>query len=461
MNITNFLKLNLRKLKNYFCATQFSNVNLKNNLIETKKKWKGEKCLFYFMLFSLFKTELFFSIYSIFGLKHNGSDSSQFYLFAMIIIGLINIIVGLVSIFGDIKTNIHKLIVVVGIPLLFFLGLLMAVLKNNQAISIQLQYFKLFLGFSVPAFFIGSYFVEKEIDIFPVLQITMLIITVGAIASILCPFIRGEKFVSFAGGSYQSASYYSAFSFGLNIYTLLNKEKHKTTIKISSVLQVILLFLQMLMVFLPGGRGGFVLLNVYAVLGLILVNREKSVTQVIFQSIGLIALYIATIILIKSLLSSPFYTYRFDRVFSYLQVNSATKTSLENSGLINWGGTSGRLPIYLEALDFIKLSPIFGHGLYGYLCGVSYRCYPHNILLEFLLQGGIFYLFLWIVVAVFIIWKFIILIKSDADNIYFLFLFAYPIVFLMFSGTYTTDGIFWFTVTALLLKRIKCKSTSV
>lgn len=113
--------------------------------------------------------------------------------------------------------------------------------------------------------------------------------------------------------------------------------------------------------------------------------------------------------------------------------------------------SAGRSVIYKQVIEVIKENFLFGSGIFGYIGKIDYRnsdgtFYPHNIILEILLQFGIIGIIVFFIVIFFVIRKIFIQKKKNykLDNIYFIFLLLSLKLFL--SSSYLQDKWFWFTL---------------
>jgi O-antigen ligase len=122
-------------------------------------------------------------------------------------------------------------------------------------------------------------------------------------------------------------------------------------------------------------------------------------------------------------------------------------------GGINWEGTSGRNVVYQTTLQLIEQRPILGYGLFG--MWDVYSSYPHNLFLEVLLQGGVFYLLIALIVLFYFAIKLAHLIRKDMRFRILIVLFIYPFVMLMFSGTYLSTPMFWFVIIYVMNSRLE------
>jgi O-antigen ligase len=81
--------------------------------------------------------------------------------------------------------------------------------------------------------------------------------------------------------------------------------------------------------------------------------------------------------------------------------------------------------------------------------------YPHNLILEILLSGGLIYLGITVFfVAIFVKKILFFAIKND---VLFIYIILYPIIQLMFSGTYLVTTEFWIIVTYSIIHFFRSK----
>jgi len=391
----------------------------------------------------ILKIELFFSISSLIGYVHLGRDNSQIFTVMMTAMGIINMAVVLFYIYKDKNYSLKALILMILLPLLVSISFVLPMLEFGFEYYIARYYFW-FLAYVMPAIFIGYYcgqhYLESSLNLTPFIELSMLVLTAATIMSTIVPMVEGANFTTFGGESGQTASYNGAFAFGMNLYYLF-WGKHHRRIRIMNtipykIFQIILLPIQVTAVIIPGGRGGFVLLFSYLaiIFSVALVYGDWKKVFTFLVCIGSLAAFF--LLFYKKLIEV--------RVFAK-GISRATEFFSFKEG-INWAGTSGRYEWYKEAWELFKKSPIFGHGLYSYLYVYSHKQYPHNIILEILVQGGILYLIAWLSFAVWLLRKYINVVRFKSHLREIFFLCVFPITLLMFSKSYLFNAIFWFFI---------------
>jgi O-antigen ligase len=194
-------------------------------------------------------------------------------------------------------------------------------------------------------------------------------------------------------------------------------------------------------VIIPGGRGAFVLMVLYILLWYlfwIIGNKHSR------------RFYIG---LILALFILPFVLYG---IYFIIQINeqmfvgfnrAVSFIDFKQGGFNLAEGSSGREVIYNQAIELIGKKPITGYGLFEYMYSLTtVNQYPHNFFLELLLQGGVFYCVTMVVFLSSLFLKFIKLLKRDSQFLILLFIFAYPMTNLIFSGSYLDTPLFWYCI---------------
>ncbi|PWL55887.1 MAG: hypothetical protein DBY38_00165 [Clostridium cadaveris] len=391
----------------------------------------------------IFSINMFFSICSIIGYSYGGSDSSSIYKIYMFLIFIFSLIFFLYQLVVKkiIKTKGQVLVLIIPfiVTLIFLVNEILAINNYNTT-----KYFMYFIIFSVPAIFMGIYVAQsnKISSVSKNMELVMLIFTVAVMITTIKSLSSGERFNSIGGETYQFASYLAAFSFGINIYYLVYGTNHErfrfTSTKIYKLCCYVLLMFQLCGVFIAGGRGGFVLIIAYLIyiaLSLLDKKHSKRIIKYIFI-VGIFLLVIS--ILFPYLLNIESFNNSFNRVFSYISTDG-----------VDWSGTNRDL-VYAEAIYYIKQKPLLGYGLFNW----ASDNYPHNFILEILLNGGILYLFFWIFVLINLVTKLSKIIKYDSETRIIKIIFLYPLLMLMFSGTYTINTIFWFCISFIFAYEI-------
>ena len=145
----------------------------------------------------------------------------------------------------------------------------------------------------------------------------MIVITIAIALTI--PKILSVGIISFGLGTYQTLSYLAAFAFGINLYNILasgNNQKFKfQKHKAYKIIEIFFLIIQIIGVFISGGRGGAVLLLANTLVLFYILSRHNLKRLIAFIIIFVPILYV-TLISISPELANMIET-RTERTFSY------------------------------------------------------------------------------------------------------------------------------------------------
>lgn len=363
------------------------------------------------------------------------------------------------SILTLISSYSHSNIAYIGYLSVFFVAdvLLFIIYRPRLGKAIWIGYFVVFLwgvigfcqilllGFDVSAFYFfvfcydvilwcGVVVSEKKMDSFwHYYSSCIYILSITTLVVVFITLVKTRSLSTIGTGTYQSYSYLCAYCFGMVGFSYRFNQQFRNTHKYAWVLLPFLF----LATILPGGRGAFVLLVLYFgffIMYCLKQKRRRNYKLPLIQLLwGLFFLALCVFLLTnyyndyKDFLKSGF-----ERAIDFIDFSNLT---------IDMSGTSGRGPAYENALRIIREKPLFGIGIYGYNYDAVWPQYPHNIILEILMQYGII---LGAVVIVFLGYVEISIIFSK--NYLMKGLSFFPAVNLMFSGSYTANVLFWFVV---------------
>lgn len=417
---------------------------LKTNLLNSKQKPFFISSV---IVLEVFKSILFFVVLSFFGLTYEGSENSSVFIITMIFLFLFSFVVYLLYGFKEHISSFRFVLFLLVITFVIFLGAFQILIKHGFEYA-TMKYFFFFWIFSFNSILWGD-FVGRNIQSFiPLLvkwvEVVSLMVSLSSLISIIIPVLTKNATSMYAGGvNYQTASYYSAFAFGTTLFYLIRGNASiRFTIfksKFYKLFSIVLLFLLVFCTIAPGGRGAFVLLVCYMILGLwyFLKTKQGSQMIIIYILLALVLLPIVILLVNETIGSNSILRSGLDRALAFID--------FENKSIDIKGGSSGRGPIYQQAIELISLKPYFGYGLFEYMYHLtSVGQYPHNFVLEVLLQGGFVYFFIITIVVAFSLGKLKKLKTANIEYEFLLFIILYPLVMLSFSGTYLNEPILWF-----------------
>lgn len=384
----------------------------------------------FWLVYCLVADLLFFCWAGIFGMKFEGSDSSLVYKIFMTLSG--SVVIGY-TLLQVLRRNVHM-----GVSawvLLFFLPLLFAVdyfwETSVKMIDIgKLNPFVLMMVcFSYTGICSGVCIAQRGIGHYARwLDVVMLIITVSLFISILGAL---AGIVSVGGASYQTLAYLGGFSFCINLCMILWGDNYRRLPLFRSRLwrrlAFVLLAVQLVACLVSGGRGGFVTL---AIGSMYMLWRSRHLGKtVILSALCVLAVAAVTSVDDESVLMRT------------LEKNSVRTFDYIDSDKESFKRKTGREGVYKTALEKFVGTGYMGEGL----CQGIVSGYPHNVVLEILMQGGLLYMMVWTMVFLKLFRHIHYLNANDGAWILYPLIF-YHFIMLIFSGTYLTAPLFWFVI---------------
>ena len=376
---------------------------------------------------SIFTSTIFFSISTILG--QNPEDTSGYHLFAA------GYAVVCVFVLWIESQRYRKRMKVSNILSLFVLFVIVTIGLFSD--STNNTYFQQYIVFSIPAALVGMYYGSKQ-DVSLLikwLDVYFIIITISVFVSFPQYYssrLFGEELYS------QKLSYESAFVLLLNVFLLAdtNRSRHFnfTNTKLYRAFAIIIIPLLLFIIILSGGRGGFLTL-LFGFIVFLYANKRKR--RHVFRYIIVVTAIIFVAYLVAMQTLDPtvydFASESFGRIFSYI-----------SDGKIDMSQTSGRDEILTKAFSLIKSKPILGYGFFNYINSLG--TYPHNIFVEWLLQGGILFFVFSVCLTLRFYIKILNMIKHDNSFVVILPIFIYPLTELLFSGTWVSNPFLWFSL---------------
>lgn len=391
------------------------------------------------LVIAIASSKVFFSAASILGINYEGATESSVYIIytAAIALFVFGIYFSGVIHAGGIRGRDAKLL---GIPFLLLIWFLVEFVVSGGLSEESMRTGGFFVLWSFPAMLCGLLLArDRELSrAFKYFDLINIVFTLSALFVVILPFFGGGGFETLAGASYQTMSYVAAIAFGLNLnFLFLGKNSQRFDFLNTRLYQIIsacMLPFQLASVVIPGGRGATILSLVYMILMPALSYKTKAAKNknrmmIVLGGFLLVgALYLPTFLAGNDVASSGL-----ERALQFLG----------SDGQLDWEGSSGRDVIYAKALSLIVDRPIFGYGLFGFSENLG-ASYAHNIFLDVLLSGGIFFL----LATIAAIWMMIVRAKSairvdESFSVIIVFL-VYAVVSLMFSGTFLVASEFWF-----------------
>lgn len=398
-----------------------------------------------FYTLTIFEQILVFSIFSILGIDYGGveSGSNVYYLTTAVIFCIdlfclttdpqrstklnlwgafflcsIVLFVTFAIVAGKINTTMFKCYAILCVP-----SILIAIHKGNNGRDLQ--------------------WIGKWLD--PIMTI------IGIALCFSIPKLTGAILVGDAYYS-QNLSYYASLCLSLDLFLL----KYGSAIRDRApffqtgcykAFQILLFPCLLGAVFISGGRGGFVVIAV-SVLVFLITGRKRI--KHLWRKVFLVFLAVTGSLLIvgKALNSDimDIVARNTSRIFSYITASGIDMTE-----------TSGRDGVYKVTLNLIRQRPILGYGFFSYPDALKIQPYPHNLFLEWLLQGGGVYFIIAFTVLICALYKFRNMISRKQEFFLIMPIGIYALTELMFSASYMQFAAFWFFVVYVCCFKVPTK----
>lgn len=376
---------------------------------------------------------LYYCIMVFMGTSYAGAESSSSFLYSILACDLIIVYYYFKNVFNGFSSKEF-----------YFVLLLLVILFDYYVISGSKRdlLIKTFLCYSIPGALCGlTMYKARLIDyLCKWSSIVMLVITAYGLMSLTSiPNVLLNDMSIGGGAGSQALSYSVAFAFSINWCNILFNDERLykfgfENFKFYRIFSIFLIFAQIIIILISGGRGGFILFLVsfLIMLWLKIRNNTSRINKVATTFILILLSGIVVVQFLPESIQNLIFSGA-ERTFSYVGKSGIDMTQ-----------TSNRDDVYNDAIALFKQSPLLGYGFFYYV-DVYKIGYPHNLFLEWLLQGGvIFCIFCTILLLKFLI-KLKRIIMSGHNKIILVYA-LYPLVQLMFTGSYVGTGFLWFSV---------------
>lgn len=295
------------------------------------------------------------------------------------------------------------------------------------------------IAFCLPSVGIAVYYAEHRSISELVKWVDILLV----VMSLSLFFLLRQLFVSITDGmsSYsQSLSYNAAYCFVLYLFLLMFGENYKRfpffKSKIYKYISIFMLPYTLIILFFSGGRGALGTLIVGGIVLLILYRRQNGSKNTKYMKLFFEMALLFSVVFISIPQSYRYiFNTNFERVFSFFDTDKSI-----------YERTSGRDEVLSVALEQIKEKPILGSGLFSYKKELNAKAdvsYPHNIFVEVLMQGGIVFLLIFIVIILAATKKLNCIFRYPKQELLAVFI-VYSVTMLLYSGSYMNSSFFWF-----------------
>lgn len=397
---------------------------------------------------AILKEQLFFSIMALLGLEYSGASSSSSYI---ITVGFSTISISLVYIYTILKKGLAASDLT--IILIFLLSLVIHalwVILDSPYTELFPEYLLFFILLGLPGYLSAYTLIKLNLTYSAIrlFEIFLIIIALGITIGAVIPSYLGILTRNLAGVTYQALSYYSAFVFGMLLFYATQAPRcfryPWCTNRLYSLFLYALMLSCLLGTVLGGGRGALILILsyifIYITSTLNFTKRGINSRKYLSNVLSVVSATFILIAAINLFSDYDFFTSGLKRATAF--ISSDGGIDLESGG-------SGRDQVYAQTLEYIYQNPLIGYGPFDFR---SKSINPHNLFLEVLLQFGIIGLGSFVMLMTFVAYK---TIKNwSIQTSWILSLLLYPLIMLMFSGSYLHTPILIFGISFILLERI-------
>ena len=401
---------------------------------------------------AVFKVPLFFATFGLTGAEYGGLEESPVYV-NYIVAMFVLVAVVFVFIFFRSRYMTRLEVGLYTFVLLLFVNHALWHLLDPIKTELTPRNLQLFVLFGLPGI-LAAVVLAKTNNLTTFIRLVeplALLIGLGLILAIVVPYFTQIRVTGIGGASYQAASYYAAFTFGLLSYFVFRAPvMHRYVFfgsRIGNLMSLTCLPLLFIATVINGGRGAFILLTIYAsiVVYWLFFSRIRSYAGAAVATFAMMAVPMLGYGLINWLGKDPILGAGYRRAVAFI--------GGDRGGLINLAeGSSGRHRIYEIAWQGILDGPLVGYGVFGAWDRVIP---PHNLLLDLWLQWGIPAGTLILTIGLYLVLK--ALKRSTESTWFFVILGFYPLVMLMFSGGYLINAFFLFVFVSFMLSGTQSK----
>lgn len=395
-------------------------------------------------ILAILNISLFFTVMGLLGLEYEGSESSNIYIIYVLLVAILSFFAyG----YGVVKKGVIKseLIIIFIILFVFCIHILWVIFGASVSV-IFTDFLILFVLLGMPGFFAAATIIKLNLisQIIKYAEVFFIVMACGIAVFSILPTFSGNITTSLAGSSYQALSYYSAFIFGMlltyNIYLPRSLRFYWTSFIWYKALVYGLILVCILGCLIGGGRGAFILMITYSLISLFASKGN------IFSHKELFNLFTRLFAVFSLLI--VFLSFFWERDFVQSGFNRATQF-ISSDGVVDIEeGSSGRDFVYVEAIKYISERPLIGYGPFNFR---EQAISPHNLFLEVSLQFGIMGLVIFLLMLIVVAFNAIN--NRSIYTYWVLVLLLYPLVMLMFSGSYMHSAEFIFGISFLVMYR--------
>lgn len=333
-------------------------------------------------------------------------------------------------------TRIILITPIMGSIALFLISFLIYGIKPRG----NLYILTLFVAQCIPCYLLGVYckINRYEENLFKSVQMLSIISIVVLIIGII-PLISGSAqyaMLTNVGGMSNMQIAYASMDMYIIIfmYGIMKKQIDGTLkeVGIYKYIRVPIIILLLFSIIATGTRGALIITLIIPIIVFIVSGTIKNK---ILMKKSLIYAFTGgfVILLIVFFLDIQMINFAIDRIMLLLK-------GTKSGG--SWAGGSGREALYPEAINNIAEHPFIGLGPLGFIN--NYNTYPHNIILELMVDYGMIIGSTILVGLFLLVIKFFTISKRNYPTLIMFVVFIAEIIKMLFSSTIFSNQILWF-----------------
>lgn len=380
-------------------------------------KKEGEYMMNYLIFIYLIFDQLYVVLASLLKIEFVSTAKTSLYVYLKILLAVITLVVTVSKFLIDGK--IYKKVVY---TILFISVLIISLLITDLRYGFQLftKSSLISISYLMPFLLLLSFTNTKDISLLinKYLKYVVFGVTVTSIIYLIIPNIQHMELKSLYGVSYQTSSYIFATNALVSLYYILNTKR-----LMGGISAYILYLINVISLFMCGGKGAAIVL-ILGTMGLLIKFPNKNALR--FTLLLSLSLTLAG----GLIFSNDRFKQGMERAFSFIDFQAKT---------ISWENSSQRNIIFVDAFKVFAEKPIIGWGIGGsYFTPLGN--YPHNLFLEVLIDGGIFYALMWVLLVGYSLFYFL---RVEGWWLFKILLFT-NIMMMMFSSSYLLGNYaFW------------------
>ena len=333
------------------------------------------------------------------------------------------------------RITIWTLFILIIIGFIYYVNLYR--FNNGDAYDLSRSYFLCFIAQSSPSILMATLLAYDERKCIFLKENIRHMSYVFAIISLIAILFQnnqvgGGGFTTDFGLNYQNVSYMAAYSSNYLVYDITANGRNRKIIQ--NYFNYIVIAIDLIIILVSGGRGGFISFVVINGLQLFFVLKNRfSLKTMLKWIIMILALGIASQLIISHMKGQI----GIDRIFSFFKGQKDMSSK-------------GRIELYKLALSSFKEKPVLGQGFGSVFFALGFH--SHNILFDVLVEGGIVGFSAIVIILVGTIRRGLTMFRDDYTEMLWFIIFLNGSIMSFLSGYYLANVPLLFGIFIIMIK---------